>query len=315
MEKYLDPRADLTFKKVFGEHPDLVTSLLNALLPLPEGQEITEIEYLPSELVPETPLRKNSIVDVRCRDVMGRQFIVEMQMVWSKEFQYRVLFNASKAYVRQLDIGEHYELLQPVYSLNLVNEIFESDLEGYYHYYRLVHEEHSDRVINGLHLVFVELQKFKPQTFSEKKMQALWLRFMTEVNEKTEEVSPDLLANPLVKKAVTIVRESAFTRGQLEAYERFWDAIRVEKALVNEGERRGLKRGKEEGFRDGREEGIKEGRKEGRKEGIQEGIQKGIQEGRKEAVLFTAKKLKELHLSIEDISKVTGLTCDEIEKL
>ena len=26
--KYLDPKADLTFKKVFGEHPDLVMSLL-----------------------------------------------------------------------------------------------------------------------------------------------------------------------------------------------------------------------------------------------------------------------------------------------
>ena len=33
-KKYLDPKTDLTFKKVFGEHPDLVTSLLNALLPL-----------------------------------------------------------------------------------------------------------------------------------------------------------------------------------------------------------------------------------------------------------------------------------------
>ena len=32
--KYLDPKADLTFKLVFGEHPDLVMSLLNALLPL-----------------------------------------------------------------------------------------------------------------------------------------------------------------------------------------------------------------------------------------------------------------------------------------
>lgn len=31
--RYLDPKADLTFKKVFGEHPDLVISLLNALLP------------------------------------------------------------------------------------------------------------------------------------------------------------------------------------------------------------------------------------------------------------------------------------------
>lgn len=33
-KKYLDPKADLTFKKVFVEHPDLVTSLLNALLTL-----------------------------------------------------------------------------------------------------------------------------------------------------------------------------------------------------------------------------------------------------------------------------------------
>ena len=31
--RYLNPKADLTFKKVFGEHPDLIRSLLNALLP------------------------------------------------------------------------------------------------------------------------------------------------------------------------------------------------------------------------------------------------------------------------------------------
>ena len=80
MERYLDPKADLTFKKVFGEHPDLVMSFLNALLPLEAGEEIEDIEYLPAELVPENPLRKDSIVDVRCRDRQGRQFIVEMQL-------------------------------------------------------------------------------------------------------------------------------------------------------------------------------------------------------------------------------------------
>lgn len=50
--KYLNPRADLTFKRVFGEHPDLVMSLLNALLPLAANQEITDIEYLPSDKYP-----------------------------------------------------------------------------------------------------------------------------------------------------------------------------------------------------------------------------------------------------------------------
>ena len=71
--KYLDPKADLTFKRVFGEHPDLVMSLLNALLPISVGQEITDIEYLPAEIVPDNPLLKNSIVDVRCKDKFGRQ--------------------------------------------------------------------------------------------------------------------------------------------------------------------------------------------------------------------------------------------------
>ena len=76
MKKYLDPKADLTFKKVFGEHKDLVISFLNALLPFenPE-EEIKSVEYLNPELVPMNPLRKDSIVDVRCKDGLGRQFI------------------------------------------------------------------------------------------------------------------------------------------------------------------------------------------------------------------------------------------------
>lgn len=173
--RYLDPRADLTFKKVFGEHPDLVISFLNALLPFDDDNRVESVEYIPTELVPDNPLKKNSIVDVRCKDQRGRQFLVEMQMIWSEEFKQRVLFNASKAYVRQLDKRENYDLLQPVYSLNLVNDVFEPELKEYYHHYDIVNVEHSDRVIEGLHLVFVELPKFKPHNFSERKMQVLWL--------------------------------------------------------------------------------------------------------------------------------------------
>lgn len=55
MAKYLDPKADLTFKKVFGEHRELVISFLNALLPLEEGNQVETIEYQPPELVPRLP--------------------------------------------------------------------------------------------------------------------------------------------------------------------------------------------------------------------------------------------------------------------
>ena len=119
--KYVDPKADLTFKKVFGEHPDLITSLLNALLPLPEDGRIVSVEYLTPELVPDDPLHKDSIVDVRCKDRNGRQFIVEMQMIWSPDYNQRALFNAAKAYSRELPKDGDYRSLKTVYSLNLLN--------------------------------------------------------------------------------------------------------------------------------------------------------------------------------------------------
>ncbi|WP_291528247.1 Rpn family recombination-promoting nuclease/putative transposase [Bacteroides sp. UBA939] len=297
--KYLNPKADLTFKRVFGEHPDLVMSLLNALLPLTAEQEITEIEYLPSEMVPDNPIRKNSIVDVRCKDKNGRQFIVEMQMVWSPEFRQRVLFNASKAYVRQIEVGEQYELLQPVYSLNLVNEIFEPELEGYYHYYRMVHEENSDKIIDGLQLIFVELPKFNARNYTEKKMQVLWLRYLTEIDENTRQVPEELLANPEVKKAVTALEESAFSDAELLGYEKFWDIISVEKTLYYSGIRTGRATGKAEGLTEGFEKGKVEGKAEGKAE---------------EQRLIAA-NFKKQGIAFEVISQCTGLSLEDIAAL
>ena len=236
MAKYLDPKADVTFKKVFGEHKNLVMSLLNALLPLEEGKQVEAIEYLPAELVPETPLGKNTIVDVRCEETGGRKFIVEMQMEWRADFKQRVLLNASKAYVKQLPKGNEYNLLQPVYSLNLVNETFEPDMEEYYHYYRLVHYLHSDKVLEGLHLVFVELPKFKARNLTEKRMQVLWLRFLTEIGETTREAPQDLVDNPHVNEALEIVEESALSDAERASYDGFWD--RVSREATKEAEMR-----------------------------------------------------------------------------
>lgn len=282
MAKYLDPKADLTFKKIFGEHKNLVISLLNALLPFSEAQKITEIEYLPAELTPDNPMRKNSIVDVRCKATDGRQFIVEMQMEWTTAFKQRVLFNASKAYVRQLKKSKKYHLLQPVYSLSLVNDVFEPDIDEFYHYYRMVHEEHTEKVIDGLHLVFVELPKFKPHNISEKKMQALWLRFLTEIGEDTKEVPEELIENAEVKQAIEIVEESAYSDEELEQYDKFWDAIRIEQAFVDEAE-------------------------------IRYNI--GIDKGQQKEKIETAQKMKADGMPIELITKYTGLAAEEIEAL
>ena len=280
--KYLDPKADLTFKKVFGEHKNLMISFLNALLPLDEGKQVESIEYLPPEMVPDNPEKKNSIVDVRCEETGGRKFIVEMQLNWTTAFKERVLFNAAKAYVRQIDRSEKYRLLQPVYSLNLVNKVFEPDTENCYHHYSMVHNLDTKKRIDGLHLVFVELPKFKPQSFAEKKMAVLWLKFLTEIDEKTRAAPQELLDNPEVAQALEIMEVAAYSDAELAAYDGYWDAVRVEanaRADAATAER-----------------------------------DAAIEKMRQDK-LQTARNLKSMNLPNEKIAAATGLAAEEIDAL
>jgi predicted transposase/invertase (TIGR01784 family) len=294
----------LTFKLVFGEHKDLVMSLLNALLPLEPDGQITSVEYLPTELVPENPGKKDSVVDVRCEDQQGRQFIVEMQMYWNQYFKSRVLLNASKAVVKQLKDGEGYNLIQPVYCLNLINDIgFESEPDEFYHDYAIVNVAHSDRIIEGLRFVFVELPKFRPESIAEKKMAVLWLRFLTEINRKTDEAPAELLENEATRKALSLVEKSAMTEAQLHAYDKFWMAVTDEAGFLEARYHRGMT------------EGLEKGRAEGMEKGLAQGMEKGRAEGVTKANREHACKMKALNMPDEMISQITGLSMDEIEKL
>jgi predicted transposase/invertase (TIGR01784 family) len=292
MAHYLDPKNDLIFKRIFGEHKHLCISLLNSMLPL--DKPIVGIEYQTGELVPEIEMLRNSIVDVRCTDEDGRQFIVEMQMYWSESFKSRVLLNASKAYVMQLDKAEKYELLQPVYALSFVNEIFEKSpamQNEYYHHYKIVNIKNTQKQIKGLEFVFIELPKFRPQNRVEKKLHELWLRFLTEINESTREVPPDLLENSDTREALQYTEISAYTKGQLFTYDKLRDGIMTERSVLSDA------------LREGEEKGLREGLQQGRKEGEEEGIKK------------VALNLLQMGISLEDIMQSTHLTAEKIRSL
>ena len=193
MSRYLDPKADVVFKKIFGDHPKILISFLNALLPLPSDSPIVSLTNLQYEQIPAIPEFERTIADARCMDAQGRVFIVEMQMNWADHFKQRLLFRASQAFVKQLDSGEQYKFIQPVYGLGLVAVIYEKDTPDWYHHYQLVKKgdmDHAD-VIEHLQLIFIELPKFPIQSPQEKKLRLLWLRFLREINEKTKTVSED----------------------------------------------------------------------------------------------------------------------------
>ncbi len=281
MKRYLDPKNDLVFRRIFGEHPNLMRAFLNAVLPLEPDERIVSLEYLPPEQVPVIPLLKYSIVDVKCCDERGREFLVEMQMQWTTAFMQRVLFNASTAYVRQLSRGENYHLLRPVIGVSLLNDVFDRASDAYLHDYRLVNAADTKQRIDGLRLVFVELPKFHATGTGEAR--EIWLRFLRETGIK--EGAPEELkgSSDELDQAFVLAEEAGYSRNDLYAYDKYWDAVSTEKTLVSgktaEAEAKGLARGMAEGM----EKGIEKGREKGREEGIRIALQKLTQSGMTEA--------------------------------
>ncbi len=258
MSRYLDPKADVVFKKIFGDHPKLLISFLNALLPLPSQSPIVTLTYLQSEQVPVIPEFKRTIADVKCTDAQGRVFIVEMQMNWTDHFKQRLLFGTSQAFVKQLGKGTEFKFLQPVYGLGIVAEIYEKTTSEWYHHYQLVKKgdvENGD-VIEHLQLIFIELPKFPIQSSEEKKLRLLWLRFLREIDEKTTTVSNDLLDVPEIAQAVELAEESAYTPGELEVYQSYWDQVSREKTLMIDKFEEGLVLGEAKGKAEGKAETL-----------------------------------------------------------
>jgi predicted transposase/invertase (TIGR01784 family) len=284
--RFLDPRSDLVFKKIFGQHPELIKSFLNNILPLPEDRLIESVDYLTPEQAPRIPSMKNTIVDVKCTDQQGRIFIVEMQMTWSKNFMKRFLFGTAKAYVQQLGSGQAYSDLCPVYGLAIVNQEFEESAQDWFHHYRLTKTKDLDKTLEGIELVFLELPKFSPQTFEHRKVGVLWLRFLRETKDLSV-IPEEFKDSPEVIKAIELAEESAYTPAELEAYDEYLDAIRVEQTV--------------------RQDSYEEGREEGEQIGISKGERLGLEK--------TAKKMLAKGMSLQEVSELTGLSDSEIESL
>jgi predicted transposase/invertase (TIGR01784 family) len=192
-----------------------------------------------------------------------------MQMNWTNMFLQRVLFNASKAYVTQLERGQDYKLLKPVFGLAMLDAEFDDETPEFYHDYQMVCTSgQPEKVIEGLRLVFIELPKFKAQqSAAYKPLRQAWLRFMKEVGASKDTVAQETalreLGNeaPEIKLAMELARESAYSREQLDAYDRYWDAVSTERTLitgkVQEARTAALAEGKAEGLMEGLELALK----------------------------------------------------------
>jgi predicted transposase/invertase (TIGR01784 family) len=116
-----DPKTDFVFQRIFGsdDHKTALIGFLNDILQLDQAHRITSVMLLSPEQRPKVAELKHSIVDVKCVDVRGTTYVVEMQVFNVEAFEKRVVYNVAKAYTNQLGVGFAYPELDEVIGISI----------------------------------------------------------------------------------------------------------------------------------------------------------------------------------------------------
>ena len=188
MVKFINPRTDYAFKKIFWSETskDILISFLNAILDFSGTKnEIEEVEILDPYNAPKIKWLKDTYLDVTVYTKWWKTIIIEMQVLNVKWFDKRVLYNLCKKYANQIDEWEDYLKLKPVIALTITDFVmFEELSEKQYISKHIIKEKESNKIYNGdLELVFLELPKFKKSLEELKTIQDKWIYFMREVDD------------------------------------------------------------------------------------------------------------------------------------
>jgi predicted transposase/invertase (TIGR01784 family) len=255
---FADPKTDFVFKRIFGTEPNkpLLIELLNALLELEGDQRIADLTYLSNEQrIPVAEL-KLSIVDVKCRDHAGREYVVEMQILNVEAFEKRVVYNVSKAYVMQIHSGEHYLELSDVVGVTICDfELWPTPPQPggppvpMLSRWRMQEQNHGALALSQVQYVFLELPKYTKGAAAETTVER-WAHFFR-VAENLEVIPPELAQEPF-RTALEQARTASFTSMEWDAYDRAKIAEQDARGAVSFAERQGEARG----FAHGHEQGL-----------------------------------------------------------
>ncbi len=215
--RFINPKIDLAFKKIFGttENKDILINFLNAILY--EAQPVIEdLEIIDPQQGVETVGVKDTYLDIKAKINGDRIALIELQLINVSSFGKRVLYNGAKTYSRELTGEERYERLKTVISLKIADfEMFANQAEVIS---RFVFQEKnckSNFPDTEIELVFIELPKFIKQLAELETTADQWIYFLK--NSITLDTVPETLsAIPEIKKAFELTSENNYTQQELK---------------------------------------------------------------------------------------------------
>ena len=259
---------------------------------------------LPGERIKPGKDDKFNRVDILAEDSQGRLLIIEVQNSRELYYFHRILYGVAKTITEYINLGNDYDKVRKVYSINIV-------------YFDLGHGKdyvyHGKTVFRGLHNpddilqlsarqqeallgkeagdVFPEYYVLRVNDFDKVAKTPLdeWMLFL-----KTGEIDAAATAKGL-PEARERLRVTQLSDTERRAYEHDMETQRYQRSVIRTG------------WIEGKAEGLKEGKAEGLKE--------GLEQGERNKQIEIARKLKRMGMTAEAIAQATGLSDEEIDCL
>lgn len=276
--QFVNIKNDIAFRKIFGNENKkiILLSFLNAVMKLEGTNRMAEVEIINPYQLPIIKNLKASTIDVKARDEKGQTYIVEMQVAEPDGLDKRLLYYAGKEYAQQIESGEQYTRLRPVIFIGIFDFHFTKGTK-YLAHHAVCDVEDGERVIKDMDFYFIELPKFHISLPDLTEITDKWIYFIKEAENL--EVIPENVDDEGLKEAYKDANKHSWTKEELDAYN--YSAMREqdERGKLQLAEQRAERRA----------------------------------EQREKAEI--AKNLKNMGLPVGDISKATGLTEEDIERM
>ena len=278
-------------KANFGVLEGLITVLLN--------EPVHIVELLESEGNQEFADDKFNRVDVKAKNDAGEIFLVEVQLTREIYYLERILYGTAKAITEHINLGNTYNEIKKVYSINIIYFDLGKGADYLYHGQNKFVGVHTHDTLkintkeNGVirmrmpEEIFPEYFIIRVNEFDQIAKTPLeeWLDYLKNGHIKDDTTAPGL------QEARKKLQYMMLDRKERYAYDEHLNAIMIQNDVLGNA----------------RLEGLAEGRAEGRTEGLAEGE-------KKKSIEF-ARMMKSEGEKIDKIVRYTGLTPDEIDNL
>lgn len=252
---------------------------------LKEKSTIISLTYLKTEHLGVNIEDRKAIFDLYCQNDKGEKFIIELQKangatLRQKYFKDRSLYYSTFAIQEQAEKGEWDFQLQNIYTIAIMDFIFDDKAENrqeFRHDVQLMDIKRKEVFYDKLRFVYLEMPKFTKTIDELETHYEKWLYLLK--NLSSLENIPEKFKEKIFKKLFDVAALANFSKNEQFAYQ---DSLKYYRDLKNVMDTK---------------------------------FEEGKTEGRLEEKLEIAITMKKEGFTVSQIAKITGLSEKEIESI